>query len=204
MNIEDRSIINIGLPKDFYHYLLSGIFIFAILVSIFVMEAYAGGMQDLRAWAGLELFPSLLSADLNIANKQGEDGKLLLVLMYNDRNESALDMATYLNKVEVIREIPIKVELAQIDYFLSSYKNRVIAGIFLTQRFRKNELEKIISFAKEQHVIIFSPFEGDVERGVHGGIDVSDRVLPYLNKNALQLSKIEIKPFFLKIAKLYE
>ena len=45
---------------------------------------------------------------------------------------------------------------------------------------------------------------GDVERGVLGGIKVESRVLPYVNAMAMKESKINLKPFFMKVAKTYE
>lgn len=52
----------------------------------------------------------------------------------------------------------------------------------------------------KHRIIIFSPFQGDVERGASGGILISDRILPYLNLETMHLSDIRIKPFFLRIA----
>jgi hypothetical protein len=51
-------------------------------------------------------------------------------------------------------------------------------------------------------VVLYSPFEGHVERGVPAGIAVEAKVQPYLNLSALQAAGIELKPFFLKVAKV--
>ena len=42
------------------------------------------------------------------------------------------------------------------------------------------------------------------ERGITAGMVVSDRVLPYLNIDAVEATGLRIKPFFLKIAERYE
>ena len=176
------------------------------LILIFLIKGniYAGSREDLRAWAGIEVFPSLLAADLDIAKKQLDTGELLLVLLYKDRKDTAETMSTYLNRIKEIQLIPLRIEITSIASFLEFAEGKKPAGIFLTQSLRKKELQPIINYGKEHHTIIFSPFEGDVEKGVHAGIDVTDKVLPYLNKRALQLSQIRIKSFFLKIAELYE
>lgn len=163
---------------------------------------YAQEWEEPRIWAGLDLFPSLVAADQDIAGKYGPDGKLLLVLIYVDEREAAEEMALYLAKIEHIRGIPIRIELTD-DASMKSYEDISLAGIFLTQRL-DGELEYVIRYGRERHTIVLSPFEGDVERGVLGGIAISDRILPYVNMEAMRLWGIRIKGFFLRIAEQYE
>jgi hypothetical protein len=153
-----------------------------------------------RVWAGLDLFPSLLAADENIAEKQGPDGKLLLLLMVADEKKAAEEMALHIEKVGKIRRTPIRVEIAE---SLKDYENKTVAGIFLTQKMR-SEFDSVLQYGKDRHVIVFSPFEGDVERGASGGIIISDRFVPYINLKTLNASKIDIRPLFRRIAERYE
>ena len=67
---------------------------------------------------------------------------------------------------------------------------------YLKEKFKNN-------FSKN-HIIVFSPFEGDVERGVQCGIAVQARVRPFLNMKSLKSAGVSLKPFFLKVAKKYE
>jgi hypothetical protein len=143
-----------------------------------------------------------VAADQDIAGKYGPDGKLLLVLMYVDEKEAAEEMALYLAKIEHIRGIPIRVELTD-DTSMKSYEDTPLAGIFLTQKLNA-ELEHVIGYGMEHHTIVLSPFEGDLERGVLGGIAISDRILPYVNMEAMRSWGIRIKGFFLRIAEQYE
>jgi hypothetical protein len=53
-------------------------------------------------------------------------------------------------------------------------------------------------------VLLFSPFEGDVERGVATGFRVTDKVLPMVNTTSLKLSNIQLKAFFLRVAVKHE
>ncbi len=170
------------------------VLVFALLAA----PADAGGGQGRRVWAGLDLFPSLLAADLDIAHKQ-DDGTLLLVLVYVDDREAAEEMARHLREeIGTIRKIPIRVELTD-DPQLSRYAERPPAGIFLTQRLR-HRLAALIRYGRDHRVIVFSPFAGDVERGVAAGILISDRILPLINVEAIAASGIRFKSFFLRIA----
>lgn len=172
------------------------------LLTFFQGNLYAQEWEEPRIWAGLDLFPSLVAADQDIAEKHGPDGKLLLVLMYVDEKEAAEEMALYLAKIEHIRGILIRIELTD-DTSMKSYEDTPLAGIFLTQRLY-GELEHVIGYGMEHHTIVLSPFEGDVERGVLGGIAISDRILPYVNIEAMRSWGIRIKGFFLRIAEQYE
>ncbi len=182
--------------------------IYLVLSMLFVfsfphtLNATAGETQ--RIWTGLDLFPSILAADKDIDSKTGSDGKLLLVLIYNDTGKDVLQMASHLQKIGTIHGIPIRIELASTPAFIHSRSNTQVAGIFVTQKLSAAPLNDLIYYGKKHHIIIFSPFKGDVESGVSGGILINDRILPYINKDTLKKSAINLKTFFLRIARAYE
>jgi len=123
-------------------------------------------------------------------------------LLCEDKTEIETKMVQHLMKIEKIRGIPIHVEISD-DISFESYSDHKPAGVFLIQPFNQ-EIDSIIQFTREHNIIVFSPFEGDVKRGIMGGIMVSDRILPHINVNALQLSGIRLKPFFLRVSERYE
>ncbi len=174
-----------------------------LFIALAVPWAMAAEGEERRIWAGLELFPSLLAADLDIEEKRDDGDTLLLVLFYVDDRETAEEMARFLREeIGTIRDLPIRVELTD-DPLLSRYDDRPPAGIFLTQRLR-HRLGMIIRYGREHRLIVFSPFAGDVERGVLAGILIGDRILPLINVEAMAASEIRFKSFFLRIAARYE
>jgi len=183
----------------------------AILVSISLMlvfssfsynESYSYERDKSLVWAALDVFPSLLAADKDISSKVGGDGKLLLILVYTSDREAAAKMAQHLRKIKQIRNIPVRIELHRSTSFQADMESRP-AGIFITQRMGP-DIQSIIRYGIDQHTIVFSPFEADVEQGVLGGIVVRENILPYINVKTMQSSDIQVKSFFLRIAKLYE
>jgi predicted nucleotidyltransferase len=78
------------------------------------------------------------------------------------------------------------------------------AGVLMTQKMNAKQLQTLTVSANAKHMVVFSPFEGDVERGVQSGIAVEARVRPYLNTKALRNAQVRLKPFFMKVAKAYE
>lgn len=181
---------------------LLGISLILVFASFSYNEAFSNERDKSLVWAGLDVFPSLLAADKDIIHKVGPDGKLLLVLVYAGDREAAAEMARHLRRIKQIRDIPLRIELRRNTSFQAATESRP-AGIFLTQRMG-SALKPIIRFGIEQHVIVFSPFEADVEQGVLGGIVVREGILPYINVKTMHSSDIQVKSFFLRIAKLYE
>jgi hypothetical protein len=184
---------------------LLSLFLFLFLPCLANSNTYSVHSEEREKWlmrAGLDLFPSLLAADTNITQKRGADGKLLLILAYVDDKQAATEMAHYLLTIQQIRNIPIRIELRPSASFVNN-TDTLPAGIFLTQRLG-SDLQAIINYGRKHHIIVFSPFEADVEHGVLGGIVVRERILPYINVKTMHSSDIEIKPFFLRIAKRYE
>jgi len=159
------------------------------------------GEDNKRLLIGIDLFPSFLASDQDIASKTGSDNQLHIVLIYQYNKQIAENMAKRLENLGKIRGIPIKVmvlSVSEIDFF----NNQTIAGIFIVESLVP--LASIIKKSIDNHFIVFSPFEGDVEKGVTGGIYITERILPYINNETLRLANIEMKSFFLKVSKKYE
>src|SRR5262249_46453671 len=100
-----------------------------------------------------------------------------------------------------IRDLPVSIvrvgSLAQLAQIAQP------AGVFLASAQNPGDLAQLIRWSTDAHVVLYSPFEGDVEHGVAAGLAVEGKVQPYLNTGALQAAGVEIKPFYLKVAKTY-
>ena len=187
--------IPVRLPSVFSAFVL---FLFLVLNN----PLHASEREELRAWAGINLFVSFLVANQDISTKKNIDGKLTLILVYNDNEKLSEEMRRHLEKVRSIRGTPIEIITTNYDS-INSFGDTPIAGIFLTQPLEE-DIRSLIQFGIEKRVIVFSPFEGDVEIGVPAGIVVSSIILPYINLNTIKESKINIKENFLEIAETYE
>ncbi len=182
------------------------ILVFTALIPLLPGTLFVGKARDYhRVAAGLRVFPSMLAADMDIAAKAIDSGnkkRLLLVLLYVDRKDIAEELARHLRKIGNIRGIGIHVEVSA-DPALEKYKNAKPAGIYLTQTLDA-DLESVLEYGRINHRIVFSPFERDIERGAHGGIIITDKILPYINIKTMNSSKIKIKPFFMTISTCFE
>jgi len=167
------------------------------------LGAVAADEQDARrVTVGVNVFPAVLAADRDITGKRGGKGALTLLIVHRDEAEFVERLADILQDKGAVRGIPIRAEVITVDA-LNARDPKGVAGVFLAQRLG-DRVPAVALFCNHNHILCFSPFEGDVERGIAAGIAVSDRVLPYVNVAALDLAGLRIKPFFMRIAERYE
>jgi hypothetical protein len=174
----------------------------ALVLCLCAAAGLAGERDVRRARVGLELFPTLLAADMDIASRQDAAGALPVLLLYRDDPSLARDMADRLRRIDRVRGLSLRVETAALDE-LDKPDDVSPAGVFLVQSIG-GDLERVAAFCRERGIILFSPFEGDVEKGAAAGIRVSDRIQPYVNLEAVRASGLRLKPFFLQVAVVYE
>ncbi len=191
-------------PSKLLHRLAFALF-FVTAFAYAASPSISDEFVDRRISAGAKLFRALLAADVDIAGKVGGDGHLRLGLLYIDDVKNAEKVAdTLLKRADPrIRKINASIKVVTFADCVHEQADR-FAGIFLTQRLSDAEVKALIEYANEQNLIIFSPFEGDVERGVQSGIAVEARVRPYVNTKALQTANVRLKSFFMRVAKHYD
>jgi hypothetical protein len=163
--------------------------------------------DDRRAEAGVRLFRSLLAADLDLANKAGDDGKLLLVVFHTGDRQRAAALVTALagdpkDGPDPIRDLPVLLDTST-DPTFAAFDGDPPAGIFLAQAPPPHVIATIVRYGIDHHVVVYSPFEGHVEQGVLAGLSVEAQVRPYVNRATLEASHITLKSFFMKVAKVY-
>jgi hypothetical protein len=154
-----------------------------------------------RIIIGINLFPSFLASDQNISTKTGNDDHLHILILYQYDKKTADNIAQRLIKLKKIRGIPIHVIVTSIDE-LEYSSNQSIAGMFISEPMI--QLTPIIKKSIDHQFIVFSPFEGDVEKGITGGIYITEKIEPYINQNTLLLANIKMKSFFMKVSKKYD
>lgn len=153
-----------------------------------------------RLRAGLDLFPSFLAADQHIADKKDKDGNLVIYIVHHNDRRSALKVAAQLKDIKNIKGIPLKIIIVRDDY--EDFHREEPAGIFIAQPHLPH-LAAVVNYGKQNSIITFSPFVGDVTLGVAGSIAVTARILPQVNMTTLADSNLSLKAFFLRIASHY-
>lgn len=169
------------------------------------MPARSDDFTDRRITTGAKIFRALLAADVDISRKITTDGDLRICVLYDDDSRNAERAARIFRHREDprIREMNVRVDVLSLADCLET-RLKGYAGVFMTQVLNEQDLALLIDRVNARKILLFSPLEGDVERGVQSGIAVEARVRPYLNVKALLAADIRLKSFFVKVAKAYE
>ena len=174
-------------------------------MSVSASTARADDADDRRVRAGARLFRSLLTAQVALESKAAADGALHVVLYGADAHLadeiSTLIAATGEGGKTGIRDLPLKIDnIANLSALTQAQQP---AGVFLVSAQSEHDLAELVRWSTAAKVVLYSPFDGDVERGAAAGICIEAKVQPFLNLPALQAAGVEIKPFYVKVARVY-
>jgi hypothetical protein len=181
--------------------------LFALLVACVLTLSMAGAnvqadsYDERRVRAGARVFRAMLAADTAIEQRRGADGRLH-VLLYAADTELADEIGALIapKAKGAVRGLPLTV---QSSAQLPAEGSEVPAGMFLASIPSDAELDRLVRWSIANKVLVYSPFEGHVERGVAGGISIEAKVQPYVNASTLKAAGVELKPLFLTVAKVH-
>ena len=184
-------------------------FVVAILFVVMSVAAdnlgYADEEENRRVDISLSIFPRIVAVDNDFRSKLSPENKVKLAFLYSEDNERAQSLAELLiSKNKIIGGMRVTASTFSIKNMLNVSSGIKPTAIFLSERLNKEDLDKVVAFAEKNSFIVFSPFTGDVERGVTVGISVTNRVKPYFNIQALKNSNIDINALLMKMSKRYE
>lgn len=153
-----------------------------------------------RLQIGIGILPAVVAANKRLAADASP--VLPVYLVYNNNRHLAEQLKPELEKVDRIQRHLLEVQGIALTELLER-ELEPSAVIFIVEPLGAN-LPRLIEFVERRKVLLFSPFEGDVERGVAAGFRVTDKVLPLVNVTALKQSNIHLKAFFLRVAVKHE
>ena len=153
-----------------------------------------------RLQIGTSILPGIIAANKRLTDDDSQT--LQIYLVYRDNLHQAEQLRTSLQKIDRIRKRKLQVESISLAN-LTALHPPPTSAIFIVEPLG-DDLDKLLEFGKRRKLLLFSPFEGDVERGVATGFRVTDKVLPMVNMGALKQTNIQLKAFFLRIAVKHE
>lgn len=175
-----------------------------IVMFMCVSQVFADSMQERRITISASIFPKIIAVDQDLANKLDKEGYVRLAIIYSSSKTKAQKISKIMTrKVKNIAGNKIKIEL--IDINNRGFEDREkLTGIFFVDEMTDDELGKLVSYSSENNVLLFSPFEGDIERGVMSSIFVGIKIRPYFNVKSMKLANVNLKPALIKVSKTYE
>jgi hypothetical protein len=172
-------------------------------LSFAVVAVHADSYDERRIRAGARLFRTMLAADTGLDARTSPDGALH-ILVYGTPGGGGIKggivplIAPSDPAKAAVRGHPLAIREA---LALPGQDER-LAAVFLAAQPSPGDLDRLVKWSIERGVLVYSPFEGHVERGVGGGISIEAKVQPHVNLTTLEAAGIELKPFFLKVAKV--
>lgn len=175
-----------------------------LLLVFYLPVAYGGELEERRLTLSLSIFPKIVAVDKGLGSKLTKDSRINFLFLYDKSEVKARELAKLLKKkVPNLRGWKVDVTVENVRNISLIFPERA-AAIFITERFSDINIEKIIRAGISEQITVFSPFAGDVERGVTVGIDIGHRIMPYFNLNTLRASRVEVNEKLLKLSKRYE
>lgn len=171
----------------------------ALGLGLAAASARADSQDERRVRTGARVFRTLLLADVALESKASGDGRIDVAIFA--ATEPVLDEVAPLIAPEGVASRGPQFAIRH-ERVLGEDTAPPVA-LFLATPVAANDLDRLVAWSVRHGVILYSPFEGDVERGVLAGVSIEAKVLPYLNQSTLRASGIEFKPFFMKVAKVH-
>jgi len=178
-----------------------GLIIICGLASLMGSASLAQDGLSPRLQIGINLLPAIVAANQSLA---ATDNSLSLpiYLVFREDRYLAEQLKQRISQVGKIRGRALDVMSISLDELLASAP-QPLGVVFIAEPLDR-QLPDLVRFAQQQRLLLFSPFAGDVERGVTAGFQVTEKVLPLVNMASLKQSKIQLKAFFLRIAVKHE
>jgi hypothetical protein len=166
--------------------------------SLATASVRAENYDELRVRTGARLLRVLLAADQALEAKAGSNHELS-VLVYAGPPQTGRSIADLIapagdSKRSQVRGMSLQASVVE---QLPSSGQDVPVALFLAAPLEKGAFDALLHWCIDRGVILYSPFEGDVERGATAGLSVQAKVQPFVNLATLQSSGIELRPFFL-------
>ncbi|MEE8379924.1 MAG: hypothetical protein V3R49_06085 [Gammaproteobacteria bacterium] len=182
-----------------------------ILITFFAVAVVADSLgyvdeeEKRRVDISLTIFPRIVAVDNDFRSKLNGGNKVHLVFLYIEGKSRARSLSQSLKqKNKNIGGMRVRASAVSLDELLISGKKIKPTAIFISEHVSDDDLNKILAYSRAKSWIVFSPFVGDVERGVTVGISITNRVKPYFNLSTLKESGIVINALLMKMSKRYE
>lgn len=183
-----------------------------LIILLFALSSgslQANEEQEMLVRNGLKMFRTILIADQDIQSKHNESNGIDIIFIFKDDLPRAQRLARRFvlmgrgSTKGKIKDRPISVHITT---SLEQIRKQELkpAGLFILDKVDEETLQDAIQYGLEFNIVTYSPFKGDVEKGVLGGIVIETRPRPFINTKTLEASDLRIKSFFLKVAHLYE
>lgn len=168
------------------------------------VQSFGDTMQERRVTISASIFPRIIAVDEDLHKKLDGKENIVLGLLYDSDKSKAENISSLLTrKIKKIAGHRIIIKLIDINNNNLQQYNQ-LGGLLLIEPMSDTDVREILDFSIQKQILCFSPFEGDIERGLMAGIFVGSKIQPYFNLKSIDKAKVQIKPALLRVSKTYE
>ncbi len=164
-----------------------------MMISLSLPGAATPDYMDDIMRISLKFFPKFLAVDLDLKEKVYTNEKLPILIFYKTDKTYASGIAAKMAAKN--RSIAgFKTDI----FAANKLPEKVPAAVIIVEKLDNLSLAEVIDYCRRNKLLLFSPFEEDVKRGVTVSISIGARIRPYFNGKALEESAVRIHPILLK------
>lgn len=173
--------------------------IIVISAVLLATNSFAAKSLPARIEIGLNMLPSVIASNTVFSLSENEINKpVTIYVVYRDDESVASESTLKLQRIKNIRGHQLVIKSISTDKLMQADTDLYTAMIITEPMIE--DRDQLINFSRQRQILFFSPFKGDVEKGVMAGFKVTNKVLPAVNLTALNKANIRLKAFFLRIA----
>lgn len=177
-------------------------FLLWLFIAVLSADLLAQDTLNPRVVIGANLLPSVLAANESLEQLAGSQKAITVFIVYTGERELAEEIARKLSKIEKVRQLPLHTRVMSYEELMQQ-QPQAYGALFLVEKMERQR-NQLIEMARKYKLILFSPFKGEVRKGVSAGIEVTNKVLPAVNSTTLTQSGIRLKAFFMRVAVEYD
>jgi len=164
----------------------------------------ADSYDERRVRSAARLMRALLAADEGLVSRHPDGADVqVLILARNERKASPLgDLIAPTQNAEPSQVSGLKLSVATRPS-LPEADTPAPDAIFLAEPLDTRDFTTLLFWCIDHRVILYSPFEGDVERGATAGLSIQAKVQPFVNRETLTASGIQLRAFFLDHSRVW-
>jgi len=170
------------------------------LLALLTSSIFALTIDDSLLKMHATLVPKIYLMDYKFKNKL-VNNTITIAIVYKS--------SEYLSAKSLQKKINNKYEKGIKSYKVSSklvaYKDieDSKANIYYLLPTSKETIQKTVSVAKKNHALTFSYLKSDLNYGVMISLNISNKIKPILNLNAIKLNHINLRPILLDISTIF-
>ena len=164
----------------------------------------ADSYDDRRVRSAARLMRAFLAADEGLAARHPDGSPVRVVVLARNarRADPLISLIAPSAEKEAIRISGLELEVVPL-LELPAEDASPADAVFLAEPLGDSDFDTLLTWCIARRVILYSPFEGDVERGATAGLSIQAKVQPFVNRRTLDATGITLRSFFIDHSRVW-